>query len=471
MTMWVPNVKTAEGPIYLAIAEALAQDVAEGRLQPGDKLPPQRELAYQLGVTLGTVSRAYSEAERRKLVRGETGRGTFICGDEDAPPSPLTPPVDGSGNLDLARNFAFTPLNPDLSAAMIEVAKKPELASLNAYVPSEGLEEHRSVGAAFFNAHYGGDVTAQQTLVTCGAQHGIKVLINSLFERGDVIGVDELCYPSLLDSAVHDGYRLVPIPNLRNTDGSLGAMDPDAIKAAAKRCGLRGLFVMPSVHNPTTHTMTLKERQAIADACAVHGVKVIEDDPYTPFLSEETVPFARLLPELTASISSMSKVMAPGLRVGFVHLPMMRTAGIRNFIGESVWMASPVVAEIACYWVRAGAVEQTLAAKRTALARRFAIVQRILARFSVKGGAQKPFVWVGMPEGVSSMVVQEYLGRKGVDILASHYFQLPERHRHEGLRLSLGTILRDEDFERALNILCEALETFGSGNRGRELMG
>ncbi|MDX5595733.1 PLP-dependent aminotransferase family protein [Pseudovibrio sp. SPO723] len=471
MTMWVPDIEGAEGPKYLAIAEMLARDVADGRLQPGEKLPPQRELAYQLGVTLGTISRAYAEAERRKLVKGETGRGTFVCANEDAPPSPLTPPVDGSSNLDLARNFAFAALNPDLGAAMMAVARLPDLASLNAYVPSEGLEHHRRAGAEFFNAHYGGDVTAQQTLVTCGAQHGIKVLINGLFERGDVIGVDELCYPSLLDSAVHDGYRLMPISNLRKSDGSLGAMDPEAIGDAAKRHGLRGLFIMPSVQNPTTHTMTLAERAAIAEACGAHGVKIIEDDPYTPFLSEKAAPFSKLLPELTASISSMSKVMAPGLRVGFVHLPMMRTAGIRNFIGESVWMASPVAAEIACYWARSGAIADTLSAKRTALAQRYSMLQRVLAGFSVKGGAEKPFAWVSMPEGVSSVMVQEHLRGRGVDILASHYFQLPERHRHEGLRLSLGNIARDEDFERALMILGEALETFGSGSRGRELMG
>ena len=76
--MWIPNIEAAGGPIYLAIADALEADIKTGALAQGDRLPPQRELAYQLGVTLGTITRAYGEAERRRLVKGETGRGTHM---------------------------------------------------------------------------------------------------------------------------------------------------------------------------------------------------------------------------------------------------------------------------------------------------------------------------------------------------------------------------------------------------------
>ena len=78
MTNWTPDLSGRNGPRYRAIAEALAEDVRAGRLAGGTQLPTQRDLAWKLRVTIGTVSRAYAEAERRGLIGGEVGRGTYV---------------------------------------------------------------------------------------------------------------------------------------------------------------------------------------------------------------------------------------------------------------------------------------------------------------------------------------------------------------------------------------------------------
>src|SRR5271156_3590455 len=78
MTNWMPELSDRNGPRYRAIAEALAEDVRAGRLAAGTQLPTQRDLAWKLQVTIGTVSRAYAEAERRGLIAGEVGRGTYV---------------------------------------------------------------------------------------------------------------------------------------------------------------------------------------------------------------------------------------------------------------------------------------------------------------------------------------------------------------------------------------------------------
>src|SRR5207245_9794263 len=80
MTSWAPEIRQRRGPRYLAIAEALAEDAGAGRLRPGARLPTHRELAHRLGLTVGTVTRAYAEAARRNLISGEVGRGTFVRG-------------------------------------------------------------------------------------------------------------------------------------------------------------------------------------------------------------------------------------------------------------------------------------------------------------------------------------------------------------------------------------------------------
>src|SRR5438552_19101006 len=78
MTNWTPDLSGRNGPRYRAIAEALAEDVRGGRLAAGTQLPTHRDLAWKLRVTIGTVSRAYAEAERRGLIVGEVGRGTYV---------------------------------------------------------------------------------------------------------------------------------------------------------------------------------------------------------------------------------------------------------------------------------------------------------------------------------------------------------------------------------------------------------
>ncbi|MDH5189289.1 MAG: winged helix-turn-helix domain-containing protein, partial [Rhodospirillaceae bacterium] len=78
MDIWTPNISERPGPKYKAIADSILSDIRSGGLAPGERLPTHRDLAYRLGVTVGTVTRAYSEAERRGLVAGEVGRGTYV---------------------------------------------------------------------------------------------------------------------------------------------------------------------------------------------------------------------------------------------------------------------------------------------------------------------------------------------------------------------------------------------------------
>src|SRR5689334_12218580 len=102
MTAWLPDLTQLRGPRYRAIADALAADIATGKLATGSRLPTHRDLAYKLHVTVGTVSRAYAEAERRGLIGGEIGRGTFVRARPDA--GPASAPLASDGEIDFALN-------------------------------------------------------------------------------------------------------------------------------------------------------------------------------------------------------------------------------------------------------------------------------------------------------------------------------------------------------------------------------
>ncbi|MCK7615642.1 PLP-dependent aminotransferase family protein [Roseibium sediminicola] len=448
MTMWIPNIEAAAGPIYLAIADALEDDIKTGALAQGDRLPPQRELAYQLGVTLGTITRAYGEAERRRLVKGETGRGTYIAS-ETQKVSPLVPKEDEPDSCDLARNFAYPHLNPSLSDGLVRMARTAGIDRLNGFVPSEGLKTHRETGVLVFK-DYGLEADPARVAVTCGAQHGIQVTCQALFRAGDAIAVDRFTYPSIFSSLSSLGLKPVPVPALTRTDGGFGAMDPEALARAAAAHGVRGVFLMPNMQNPTTHTMSVEERQDLVRVAREHDLKIVEDDPYTPFLPETLPAFGALAPERTASIASISKVCSPGSRIGFVHVPKAFGDSIRNKIGESTWMASPITAELIAGWVREGHLFKTLRLKRKANRNRFLKARDLLAPHFLQGDVNKVFGWLRLPDIVDADALQAALSHQGISVLSSRYFQGKDHAPAPYLRLTFGSEESDERFQWAL---------------------
>ncbi|WP_208984041.1 aminotransferase-like domain-containing protein [Roseibium aggregatum] len=448
MTMWIPNIEAASGPIYLAIADALEADIKTGALAQGDRLPPQRELAYQLGVTLGTITRAYGEAERRRLVKGETGRGTYIAS-ETQKVSPLIPKEDEPETCDLARNFAYPHLNPSLSDGLTRMAHTVGIDRLNGFVPSEGLKAHRETGALVFK-DYGLEADPDRVAVTCGAQHGIQVTCQALFRQGDAVAVDRFTYPSIFSSFASIGLKPVPLPALTRADGGFGAMDPAALAQAAKTHGVKGVFLMPNMQNPTTHTMSVEERQDLVAVARQYGLKIVEDDPYTPFLPEALPAFGALAPERTASIASISKVCSPGSRIGFVHVPGPFGDSIRNKIGESTWMASPITAELIAGWVREGHLFKTLRLKRKANRTRFLAARELLAPHFLQSDVNKVFGWLRLPETVDPDTLQNALGHQGISVLSSRYFQAKDHRPAPYLRLTFGSEQSDDRFRWAL---------------------
>jgi DNA-binding transcriptional MocR family regulator len=146
MTIWLPLLRR-ERPLYLEIADAIRQDVARGALNPGDRLPPQRDLAYRLGVTTGTVTRAYAEAEKLGLLAGEVGRGSYIRAASAQPRPFATTPRGNAGVLDLSMASPPAVLEArDLDGGLSQLLSSPGRVDLLGYPPPEGFALHRAMG-------------------------------------------------------------------------------------------------------------------------------------------------------------------------------------------------------------------------------------------------------------------------------------------------------------------------------------
>src|SRR5262250_989631 len=130
MTNWTPDLSRHAGPRYLAIADAVAAGLETGQLKPGDRLPTHRDLAYRLGVTVGTVTRAYAEAQRRGLLEGHVGRGSFLAGPGQAAGGAALGGLtlgehDASEMIELSLAFPPQASSELLQRSLAELARQP----------------------------------------------------------------------------------------------------------------------------------------------------------------------------------------------------------------------------------------------------------------------------------------------------------------------------------------------------------
>src|SRR5687768_16705138 len=267
MTMWLPKLESRRGPKYRAIADAIDEDVQNGALRAGTRLPPHRDLADHLGVTVPTITRAYTEAARRGLTSGHVGRGTFIRGNEPDERAAESAPFD------LTINF----LMPDKEVANLQ----PRLfqrrvlpwTQILGYVPAKGHFRHRQAMAAWL-ARGGLTVDPDQLVLTGGAQHGLASAFSALLKPGDTLLTEELTYAGTRALAQQQRLKLRGVA----MDGE--GLRPDALEAACRVTRARVLYCMPRLQNPTSAIMSERRRRQIAAVAEKHLLIVVEDDVY-----------------------------------------------------------------------------------------------------------------------------------------------------------------------------------------------
>ncbi len=266
MTAWLPELARHRGPRYRAIADALAADIASGRLATGARLPTHRDLAYRLHVTVGTVSRAYAEAERRGLIGGEIGRGTFVRARTDA--SPVAASLPSDDEIDLGINTVSSGEEARaLAGTLAALARDPALERLLGY-GAAALPEHCAAAARGLR-QLGVDVAAERVVPTAGAQHAIMVALSVLTHPGDTIGCEQLTYTGLKSVT-----RLLHL-RVRGIAMDDEGIRPDALDATCREADLRALYLCPTLQNPTGATQSLERRKEILAIAARHDVRVI----------------------------------------------------------------------------------------------------------------------------------------------------------------------------------------------------
>lgn len=447
---WIPTILDRRGPLYQRIADALGADILEGRLKRGQQLPTHRALAQALDVDLSTVTRAYSEARSRGLVEGRVGQGTFVS----ETLSQARAPRSSWATFDLSMNLPPQPLSADLEGRILRgletLARETGLSGLLAYRETGGLLEERDIAAQWLRPRIA-HADASRLLIFPGTQCILSVLLAAMTAPGDAILTEPLTYPGMKAAAKSAGVELVGVA--ADASGIL----PDELNRAIRRFRPRFLYVIPTLHNPTTITMPLARRRAIVKVLRDHGLNLIEDDAYG-MLEPEAIPLACLLPELTYHAASFSKCLAPGLRVSLLSLPNSAQTGfLADRMRAAVQMAPPLMVGLVMRWLSDGSAVSMITAIREESQARQKIAANILGKRPFSSRPYGHHLWLPLTQSWTPSAFVAHLQRQGLAIVGSDAFVVAPPAPN-AVRVALGAAASRHELGIAIGLLAAALD-------------
>ncbi|MFM0055304.1 aminotransferase-like domain-containing protein [Paraburkholderia phytofirmans] len=462
---WKPNLEEVSGPTYLAIADSLAESIAQGNLRAGDRLPPQRTLAAALEIDFTTVSRGYAEAQRRGLIEARVGRGTYVK----------------AAKLRLATSNASTPIDmlinhpPRFINATLEeriwsgiptALSQRGLDMLMRYQVPSGAMQDRAIGANWLARRLPG-LGPERLLVCPGAQGALLATTMMLANAGDTVCIEELTYPGYILLARELGIRLVPVK--MDEHGVL----PDALDFVCRKEQPKAFYCTPILHNPTTVTMPLERRLALLEVARRHKLPVIEDDNYWPLFASrgdavdalaQFPSLASLAPELVYYVGGLAKCVSPALRIAYLAVPNQQMADRADvMIRATASMAAPLSAALASYWIENGVADAMLDAIRAESDARQAIASQWLGPDLTNSQTQGFHLWLQMPSHWTLSTFTTQLRIAGISIAGSEAFSVSEAP--QGVRLCLGAPDTRADLDGCLQRIADILHLKSPAHR------
>ena len=446
---WAQRLRESDKPAYLLIPDLLAEDLRSGRLSPGDRLPPLRDLAAQLDLNYTTVARALSEARRRGQIDATPGRGSFVRG-----PAP-TLPLRGGSAAEMTMNLPPEPQDPALLERLAEgwrdVMQPARLYDHLRYQDFGGLHADRDAAARWLGPLMGLPIAHDRVLVGPGIHSVLGALMSLLARPGDTICVEALTYPGIKALANQLGIQLHSLP--LDDEGPLA----EAFEEACKTVKPKALYCNPTMLNPTTVTVSEARREALADVALRYSVPIIEDDAYAALPQRTPTALAQLAPELTYYVTGFAKCLGAGLRVAYVHAPTARaTQRLAGALRAMTVMASPLTVSLATRWIDDGTADAMVQAIRRESIARQALLNKHLHGWPVLAQPECFHAWLPLPDTLSANEAAAFWRSRGVAAVAGAAFST-QAVPPKAVRLCLGGPLSLAQCEQSLRVVADTL--------------
>ena len=450
-------VLSGDKPVFLQIADKIEKDIFTGNLSDGDMLPSVRDLAAKIKINTSTVCRAYKEAEKRGLISGSTGSGTYISPTSPQGISIASPEPTSPGMIEMGIVSPLIHLDPDMNEILQTISRRKTARLFSGYNQPEGVMRHRSAAKEWLK-RYGVTETEENIIICAGSQHALACSLLSSFREGERIAADEMTYPGMKTLAAMMRIKLIPV----RTD-SYG-MIPDDLASVCRRDRIKGLYLMPSMQNPTLSTMNEKRRNEIAQTASQFSLTVIEDDAYIHTAAKPGTPLYSRIPERTIYIAGISKAFGAGLRISFVCAPSGKRQNMTGAVLNTLWMAPPLNAEIITSWIKSGEAEKTIEGKRAEAAKRNIIARKILTGYEFASAPSGYFIYLNLPDGITGNTFENMMRKEGISLFSSDRFSIERRIKSHGVRISLTGTESAEEMKIGLLAIKKNLDTITDKN-------
>ncbi len=450
MGEWSPQLSRLGKPRYLAIADAIAEDIRNGTLGPSDRLPPQRKLARRLDIDFTTVARGYVEAQKRGLIESRVGQGTFVRASGKRRHGPIArhPEI-----VDLSMNLPPEPDDPELLDRMQDglEALGRDLVYLMRYQGFGGVQADKDAAAQWLR-HRGLTPQQDRLFIAPGAHPALLGILSVIAKAGDVLVSESITYPGARSIAAQLGLRHV---GLRMDDDGV---DPDAFADICERLAPRALYLNPTLLNPTTHTIAEPRRKDVIDVARRYGVTIIEDDPYGFLPEQGPAAFAALAPDITWHVAGLAKCLGAGLRIAYVVAPDVRSGWpFAAAVRTATVMASPVTIALATRWITDGTADALLTAVRRESIERQKLVATNLPPNIIRTDPVGFHFWLTLPEPWTRSAFVGHTRSTGVGVVASDAFATEGTPPPEAVRVCLGGPADRRAVRGALEFMAHAL--------------
>ncbi len=467
MTNWLPDLSDGSGPLYIRLADKAEEDIASGALPPGRKLPPQRDLAYDIGVTIGTVGRAYSVLRERGLVNGEVGRGTYVLEREVGKPQTVLPMIGATGDGTRWLEAPADKLRFDSTAAPDigqGAAIADALAAITREMPAEVASYTRSFPQGWLSAGAewlarSGHRPAEETIVpTLGVHAGVMAAISALTLPGDHIAYEHVTYAQLARSAGLVGRRAVMV------DIDEDGLVPEDFERVCAQRHPKMAFLMPTAQNPTLATMPTARREEIVRIARAYNVLLIEDDLYGA-MADDTAPLlAQLAPERTFLVGGLSKAVAAGVRGGWISCPRHYSHRVRVAHKMLTGGMPFLLAELGARLVLSGHAMEIRRRSIEELNARLDLVRQSLGGYDYRIEKNLPFIWISLPEPWLSGTFKQAAFENGVLIDDEDEFKAGRSDKSfHRVRIGISAPRSREEVARGLAALRRLLDEGRAG--------
>lgn len=467
MTNWLPNISEGDGPIYLRLADSIEGAISDGTLQAGSKLPPQRNLAYDLGVTIGTIGRAYALIHERGLVSGEVGRGTYVNERKTPAPSlPMEPAAAAFGStrhaIDTSAEFRLnTTAAPDvgqspLIARHIEAVTREHTYDITNYARS--FPDSWCMAGVRWLSQNGWSPKPENIVSTLGAHAAVMSVITAMTAPGDRIVFEPLTYSHISRSAALAGRRVTLV------EADEKGIVPDDFERVCAQQHPKMIFLMSAGQNPTCATLPEERRRAIADIARRYGVWIVEDNLYGAMTREAIPLIAEFAPDITFVVGGLSKSVAAGVRGGWVACPAQYSSRIRISHSMMTGGLPFMLAELNARLVNSGDAHDIRKDCIAELNGREAIARRVFAGLDFNSLPDIAFMWLRLPEPWLSGTFRNAAMKEGVLIDDEDEFKAGRAEKvFHRVRISFSGPSSREELTHGFSILRHLLDNGSAG--------